>query len=356
MRNYQAVVMALLVLLVVTMGCAPTATPTVPVPTGTPTFTSTATTVPTATATPTPTVPAATVTPTRTPTARPPSAIITSPMTGKPGDWEHSLVIDGQARVFFVYVPLSYDGKRLVPLVLMLHGRGMSAKPFSNATGMSAAADREGFIVVCPQAIGTPPTWNLGFIKYTGQPDVDDVAFIRVLIQKMQQELAIDAKRIYVGGYSTGAMMSYRLGAELADTLAAIGSVGGTAGALQRDGSKKTVPAPSQPMPVIAIHGKQDNAVPYDGYQGSPFFSVAESIAFWVQSNGCAVPQKETFADGNVIKETYGGCKNNADIVLYTVVDGGHDWFKSLGRRAGASQDLTAAEALWEFFAQHPKR
>ena len=65
----------------------------------------------------------------------------------------------------------------------------------------------------------------------------------------------IDARRIYATGFSNGAMMCFRLAAEMSDRIAAIGTVAGT--------MARGLPAPSRPVPLIHFHGTLDPAFPF---------------------------------------------------------------------------------------------
>jgi polyhydroxybutyrate depolymerase len=66
--------------------------------------------------------------------------------------------------------------------------------------------------------------------------------------------------------------MADRLACELADRIAAVGTV---SGAYQRSAQC----SPSRPVPVFAIHGTADNIVPYEG--------IPEQASAWAQRNGC---------------------------------------------------------------------
>ena len=87
----------------------------------------------------------------------------------------------------------------------------------------------------------------------------DDVGFIRALLDKLEHNFRIDAHRIYCCGFSAGAIMSYSLGAGLSDRLAAIGVASASIGAKQPNGSVRTISLPSNALPIIVFHGKQDN-------------------------------------------------------------------------------------------------
>ena len=54
-----------------------------------------------------------------------------------------------------------------------------------------------------------------------------DVRFISDLIDRLQQDYAIDPARIYVNGLSNGGGMTYLLACELSGRIAAVGSVAG---------------------------------------------------------------------------------------------------------------------------------
>ncbi|MBS7614435.1 polyhydroxybutyrate depolymerase [Candidatus Bathyarchaeota archaeon] len=250
------------------------------------------------------------------------------------------LEFGGLRRTFYVHVPPSYDGTKPIPLVIVLHGYSGSARGIEASSRFSEKADEEGFFVVYPEGVSQRWTVGFGSLKF----DVDDVGFINELINSLEQKYLIDLKRIYVTGFSNGAMMSHLLGAELSDKIAAIAPVAGSIGAVT-NGLLEQIPEPDQPVSVLVIHGTSDNSVQYGG---NGFLSVAESVSFWVEHNRCAsVPQNETLPDGNVIVSVYGGGTNGTEVVLYTLIDVGHVW---------PNMPISATDVIWEFFEDHPKK
>ena len=252
---------------------------------------------------------------------------------------EGSFVFDGLTRTYLVHVPPGYDESVLTPLVIVLHGYTGTAEGMVTLTGFNEKSDEEGFIVAYPQ--GLSQRWNVGFgsLKF----DTDDVGFIDELIDRLEQKYAIDANKVYVTGFSNGAMMSYLLGAELSDKIAAIAPVAGSIGSMTY--GLERIPVPSEPVSVLVFHGTADTSVPYNG---DGFLSVAESVALWVECDGCYVsPLNETMADGNVVKSVYSGGDNNTEVILYTIIGLGHDW---------PTTPISATDVIWEFFATHPKQ
>ena len=90
----------------------------------------------------------------------------------------------------------------------------MPAAEFQKWSGFDAVADREGFVVVYPEAINRE--WSYG--RVTNQPmpvvdgqTVDDVGFIRLLIDELVAGGLADAGRVSAAGSSRGGLLAYTL-------------------------------------------------------------------------------------------------------------------------------------------------
>lgn len=286
---------------------------------------------------------------------------------------QHLTVVNGDdRREVIVHVPPAYDGEAKLPLLIVLHGGAGSAEHIQHLTELDADADEFGFVVAYPNGsgrlAGSLLTWNGGHCcGYALENEVDDVGLLRVLIDAMLGHYAIDPQRVYITGISNGGILAYRAGAELADKVAAIAPIAATLGGQVNTDSPAVYPdTPSAPVAVIAFHGKLDQHILYDGglsplaiQDGRIDLSVDSSVSFWVKANGCSPqPAEETQAEGNVIIETYSGCASDADVVLVTIVDGGHAW---PGAQRGLvsdepTQDISANEMMLQFFLEHPKQ
>ena len=133
------------------------------------------------------------------------------------------MTVDRRERIYLVHVPKSYDDAKPTPVVLAFHGGGSNAEQMVRFCGLNGKADEAGFIVVYPNGTGLFPrtlTWNGGnCCGYAMRNKVDDVAFVRALLDDLAKVARIDNKRVYATGMSNGAIISYRSASELSDRL-----------------------------------------------------------------------------------------------------------------------------------------
>ncbi|MGM9486632.1 extracellular catalytic domain type 1 short-chain-length polyhydroxyalkanoate depolymerase [Ideonella sp. YS5] len=284
--------------------------------------------------------------------------------TASPAGGRQSLVVQGQQRHYVVRLPpgARAPGERL-PLVLVLHGGGGDAAIAEKTTGFTAKGQREGFIVVYPEGSGRLAnhllTWNAGHCcGLAMQRGVDDVGFIRALIDKLVADYPVDERRLYATGMSNGGMMAHRLGRELGDRLAAIAPVVAT---LFGDEKK-----PGHPVSALMINGGLDASVPPEGgrpggrfadaWDDTPALPATAQGRFWAAANGCAATP-ETRTQGPVQRTSY-RCPAGRDVQMLLVADNPHAWPGGVaGSRLGdpPSVSLDATDEIWAFFKAHPK-
>jgi len=282
------------------------------------------------------------------------------------GDHWRDVPLDGRTRRYLVHVPAALDTTRPVPVVLAFHGGATNAKSMREFSGLDATADARGFLAVYPEGTGRLPrllTFNAGnCCGYAREQGVDDVAFVRAVLDDLATLQVIDARRVYATGMSNGAMLAHRVGAELADRIAAIAPVAGPLGI-----DLAAVP-PARAVPVMHVHGTADAFAPYAGGQGrgltdTNFLSVDETVAAWRRVDGCPeTPAIEVLpdADGDgqrVTRTTWGPGRDGAEVVLVSIEGGGHTWPGHASRLellGAVSHDLDVNNAMWEFFERHP--
>ena len=158
-------------------------------------------------------------------------------------------------RTYEIHLPGNHAPDKPVAVVIVLHGGGGNAANAERMSGMSTKADKEGFIAVYPNGTAARPngqllTWNAW--RCCGAAldrKVDDVSFIRSVVDDVARHYPVDRKRIYATGLSNGGMLSYRLGCEAGDLFAAIAPVAGalnsydcTSGPRVSDGPRNSTP------------------------------------------------------------------------------------------------------------------
>lgn len=279
----------------------------------------------------------------------------------QPGDYRFTLVHDGLTRLYRVYVPASYTRQTPAPLLVALHGSGghMDYQADDARYGLTSASEREGFVAVFPNgysrlASGKFATWNAGNCCGAARDNkVDDVGFIRQVVARVTQQLAIDPHRIFATGMSNGAMMSYRLACEMSDVFTAIAAVAGT------DNTRQC--QPTKPVAILHIHAKNDSHVLFAGGIGpdsvkqeavTDYVSVPNTIKKWTQTDACAAPPQRILDKPGAYCELYAPCRGQAKVQLCVTESGGHSWpggHKPRGEEA-PSQALSANDIMWDFF------
>ena len=319
---------------------------------------------------------------------------------------KEKVIVEDVERSFMVRLPRGYDAQRHYPVVILLHGMNQDADDMERLTRFDQLADKDGIIAVYP--IAAHGKWNVGVRPpehrsmmgpgtrrrgypgggypgggypgggYPGggggypvgrrrQPEepredkrpapADDIAFFNQMLDQLGAKFSADLSRIYAAGLSEGGLMSLRLGCALGDRIAAIAAVGAAM-------PKTMICLPSRPVPLVMINGTSDPVVPYGGgteHNGNlPIISAEDSAKAWAKIDRCGEkPEKSKLpqrAKGGMETkvDSYTGCQQNAQVVLYSVKGAGNTWpggeqyevEKTIGK---TSSGMNANEAIWSF-------
>jgi polyhydroxybutyrate depolymerase len=252
----------------------------------------------------------------------------------------------GAMRSYEIHVPPAYDGRKPLPLVLNFHGFTSTGLTQQTSSDMDTTADREGFIVAYPNGIDN--SWNGGTCcGRAAETGVDDVGFARALIEDIGERGCIDLRRVYATGMSNGGFFAHRLGCEAADVIAAVAPVAAVLGI------EETECVPARPIPIMHLHGTGDALVPVDGTDSS--LSVEESMAGWLERNGCNGEPVVTYQNGAATCKTVEDCDADASVTLCLIEGAGHCWPGQPCRLPGLGEpttDIDANEVMWELFGR----
>jgi len=176
-----------------------------------------------------------------------------------------------RARTAVLHTPSAADAAPKggpYPLVINMHGLGGEDHGENPFTGdgtetcgdhlctFNDLTDRRGWIATEPQGISD--SWNGGDCCGTAsRQNIDDVGFLRALVDRIAQDYNIDRKRVFSTGFSNGAIMSWRLACEAPDLVRAIapshGILWGSGYSVQKPKCNLT-----QKVSVLAFAGLKD--------------------------------------------------------------------------------------------------
>ncbi|HWP41587.1 MAG TPA: alpha/beta fold hydrolase [Blastocatellia bacterium] len=115
--------------------------------------------------------------------------------------------VNGRERSYYIFVPK--QGARPAPMVLLLHGSGMNGR--SLVEEWKSLAGKEGLILVGPDS-NVASGWSL---------ENDGPQFIQALLETITAKHRIDARRVYLFGYSAGAVYALQLSLLMSEQFAA---------------------------------------------------------------------------------------------------------------------------------------
>jgi poly(3-hydroxybutyrate) depolymerase len=110
-----------------------------------------------------------------------------------------TFVSQGRQRTYYLYVPASLSASAPAPLLVTLHGSNMDGRGLVNK--WKGLAAKEGFVVVGPDAHDAAG-WSV---------PGDGPEFLRDLVEEVKSACPVDARRVYVFGWSAGANFALQM-------------------------------------------------------------------------------------------------------------------------------------------------
>lgn len=291
----------------------------------------------------------------------PTAAPATNTQITKPGDYTFSFEHQGRKRFYLLHIPASYKETEPTALIVALHGGGGNMNHMAEDKNykLISKSEQAGFIVVFPNGTskfnsGKFSTWNAGnCCGYARDNKIDDVGFIKEMINRIKNQVSIDQNKIFATGMSNGGMMSYRLACEMSDTFKAIAPVAGTDGVVDCK--------PKDTISVLHIHAKNDDHVLFTGGAGknasdkaliSNFVSVPKTIEKWLSLNACNKNPRRVLDLKGAYCDLYSECKNQTKVKLCVTDTGAHSWPGGEKTRGSepTSKAISANDVMWEFF------
>jgi len=270
-----------------------------------------------------------------------PKTCTSSQPVPKTGDQTVTLQYGGRSRSYILHAPSGLSAGNPLALVIDLHGAGGTGKQQQGMSGFSALSDTEKFLVVFPN--GIDGYWNVDdtCCGTAGKEKIDDVGFLKAIIEKLNEETCIDVRRIYVSGFSNGGGLAHRMGCDAADVIAAIAP---TATDL------RTQPCnAARPISMMEIKGMVDSLEPYEGGvvgpAGGQYTDVGakQSLKLWADINQCT----GTTTKIDTYCESYTQCAGGVETDLCSLPNTDHNTYSN-------SLGFKVASVVWSMFKRHP--
>jgi polyhydroxybutyrate depolymerase len=225
----------------------------------------------------------------------------------------------------------------------------MTAEELSAVTHLAAVADAHGFAVLFPQGYGD--SWSVpgGLPTPAQKAGIDDVAFVRALLDSIGVRYQVDTRRAVATGISNGGHLVQALGCRLADHLVGIVPVAAALPIGTPSGCQS-----SRPLSVLEIVGtdEQDPA------------AFPDTLAFWARTDHC-LPDSVGTSLPDVARDnttvtvvSFTGCRGGTEVSGYLVNGGGHAWpggtpLGSVDAFGVTTQQFDASELIWTFLGRH---
>jgi len=314
-----------------------------------------------------------------------------------------SIDVDGKKRDVILHLPSNYDASKPVPLMLVFNGVGDGGSGMEEFTGMSKRADAQGFAVAYMDGTATGHSYNNH--QWPFDNGADDVKYTSQVIDTLEKDLSIDAKRVGLVGFSQGGSFVHYAAGQLSDKISSVAEVEGWMSGKE----SKT----SSPISELSIHGKDDRIIPFDGTDSmlknaaikaityasplGPLTDVVAGVSHVLHGdsplsitpvelaaaalqelhNVYIEPQKYTvdqykkddgitekpyvYKNGNVTRTIYRNGETGATVEQLALDHGQHAWPGSTDHRndlpliGQPSNDVNATDEIVSFFMTHPK-
>jgi polyhydroxybutyrate depolymerase len=276
------------------------------------------------------------------------------------------LQFGGHSRDWLAYIPANVEPEPAVLLFFRGSGSDAAKARAGSFYSFDVLAERHGFIAVYPT--GYEKHWNgcRASASYAANLEsIDDVGFVRALVEQLSERYGIDESRVFAAGMSNGGHMVYRLAYEAPELLAGAASVMANLPTAENSDCK---PA-GLPVPMLVISGTKDPINPYEGGEvdvyGESRGAVQSTLAsarYWAKLAGHSGegelrqwPQKAP-DDGTSLESRRWESPGKTTVALISVVGGGHTFpnpvFAAPRILSASSHEADAAELIWTFFDQ----
>lgn len=246
--------------------------------------------------------------------------------------------VDGKNREVLVYAP---ENRPAHPaLVISLHGANQDAYYQQNQTHWNECADTAKCVVAYPNAINK--FWDTG--------GKSDIAFLEKIMERMEKIYHIDPNRIYITGFSLGAMMTYHCIEHLGDKAAAFAPVSGVR-------FDNRPPAAPRRVPIFHTHGTGDDVFKWTGdlnHAAGGYPYIPDYVKKWADYQNLTekeeikpYPESKPNSIATLTVWKSSDPDDNIRVCLLALRDKGH-WHSE-----DINSGVSTTQEIWRFFRQY---
>ena len=255
--------------------------------------------------------------------------------------------VNGETRDYFITLPKNYDNKKPYKLLFAMHCMGSNAEDFvhhypdqdhpSPYYGQQKLDTEGNYIFVAPRGDTDGMPWSVSSDK--------DHKFIDQLLTTLEENYCIDTSRVFMTGFSFGAMVTNSMAQDMQDRLRAV-AVYATA-----DYNIYLPKNKGLPIAWMAVHGKNDGTCQYNRARDSALKRI-------LKNNGKA-DADGNFTDASAEKPKEVGGSGHLCYDFTTVDErfpvkwcswnGGHQW---TAYDSGNWQNTWVPQEVHKFFEQ----
>lgn len=232
----------------------------------------------------------------------------------------------GVERQYFLYVPNNLADNS--PLIISCHGMNQDYQYQKEQTQWPLMADTASFVVAYPVGVAGS-VWGTDYTTGWNIDDMTDVNFMLDIVSDVKSNYNIDETRVYMSGFSLGAVFTYYVAKKAAGSFAAFAPISGY------DLVDKTATS-SRPVPIIHVHGDHDDVMSYN-------HELEAYIRNWALKDNCNMtPIAGGEGGANSSRYTNGNCET--EVILFSVFGRGH---------IPTNEGFHTSKAIWNFCKQY---
>lgn len=194
----------------------------------------------------------------------------------------------GGERPAMVQIPSDYDNSTRYPLVMVLHGRGVTGLIQALYFDLLSKVDSRQFVLIYPDGLvladgrrqwrSTPTCCDTPAEEAN---ELSDVGYLSDLIREAAATYSIDAASIGLIGHSSGGFMSLTMACEASHLVTSVVNLAGST-FVDLDRCRPN----SKRVSVLSVHGDEDDTVFYDGIEGV-YLSAPATAERYAMLAGC---------------------------------------------------------------------